>query len=429
MRVKYKLIKDLLIREDDCLAYLEKMSLKGWRLVKIGTTFFKFKKQKPQRLKYQFDYNLITDEYLESLLMDGYHFIDNYREIALFYNENVDAVDLQSDQTTRLMALKQKYKITFIILMFIGAIILLVSTDEMGVYSLFVRDSWGSILINLGMVISHYLCFILAAIFILDGIAQLMCRWSIARQLDDKSSLKKWIRSILFLEHVIVIIGLIMASFLFVDIAMNNPIALIGFGLWVLVFSIYGHYINKKVYLETDETKKRLKIVGAVVLVFVLAMIIQNIDFNGKPREIKSYQTGDDLSVDDDKSLIIKHTGVSSFNSDDVDFYESFYQCINDYVARYVFEESVCLVEHDSRIPTSKEIDEIVEKTGSWSTNDVQYLSYKEAIKKFNAFKSSSVDQCYYLNDEYVAIKDNLVLRFKVKDNVDIEQVLLFYFK
>ena len=42
MKVKYRLLNDSLLYEDECITYLEKMAQDGWYLVKVGTTFFKF---------------------------------------------------------------------------------------------------------------------------------------------------------------------------------------------------------------------------------------------------------------------------------------------------------------------------------------------------------------------------------------------------
>ena len=81
MKVKYRLLNDLLLYEDECITYLEKMAQDGWYLVKVGTTFFKFERRSPRKVKYQMDYNLLTPDYLEMITLEGYRFVDNYREI------------------------------------------------------------------------------------------------------------------------------------------------------------------------------------------------------------------------------------------------------------------------------------------------------------------------------------------------------------
>ena len=78
MKVKYRLLNDLLLYEDECITYLEKMAQDGWYLVKVGTTFFKFERRSPRKVKYQMDYNLLTPDYLEMITLEGYRFVDNY---------------------------------------------------------------------------------------------------------------------------------------------------------------------------------------------------------------------------------------------------------------------------------------------------------------------------------------------------------------
>lgn len=105
MKVKYRLLNDLLLYEDECITYLEKMAQDGWYLVKVGTTFFKFERRSPRKVKYQMDYNLLTPDYLEMITLEGYRFVDNYREISFFYNEDINAANLHTDEAARLMAL------------------------------------------------------------------------------------------------------------------------------------------------------------------------------------------------------------------------------------------------------------------------------------------------------------------------------------
>lgn len=56
------------------------------------------------------DYNLLTPDYLEMITLEGYRFVDNYREISFFYNEDINAANLHTDEAARLMALGNIYK-------------------------------------------------------------------------------------------------------------------------------------------------------------------------------------------------------------------------------------------------------------------------------------------------------------------------------
>ncbi|MCR1948119.1 DUF2812 domain-containing protein [Erysipelatoclostridium ramosum] len=50
MKVKYRLLNDLLLYEDECITYLEKMAQDGWYLVKVGTTFLNLNGGRPEKL-------------------------------------------------------------------------------------------------------------------------------------------------------------------------------------------------------------------------------------------------------------------------------------------------------------------------------------------------------------------------------------------
>ena len=65
MKYKYTFLKNRLFYDEILIPYLDRMSKKGWNLVSVNS-FFKFEKSS-QVYKYQVDYNLLTDDYLETL--------------------------------------------------------------------------------------------------------------------------------------------------------------------------------------------------------------------------------------------------------------------------------------------------------------------------------------------------------------------------
>ena len=149
MKVKYRLLNDLLLYEDECITYLEKMAQDGWYLVKVGTTFFKFERRSPRKVKYQMDYNLLTPDYLEMITLEGYRFVDNYREISFFYNEDINAANLHTDEAARLMALGNIYKSIHVFLIIGCALILLIINSSIWKMNLLViRYTLGSFFLN-----------------------------------------------------------------------------------------------------------------------------------------------------------------------------------------------------------------------------------------------------------------------------------------
>ena len=80
MKTKYMYIGFKFLEEDEKLEHLfEKQAKKGWMLEKIGMSFFKLKKTKPQQLKFFIDCHRPTDDYIYTLEQYGYHYIDNYK--------------------------------------------------------------------------------------------------------------------------------------------------------------------------------------------------------------------------------------------------------------------------------------------------------------------------------------------------------------
>lgn len=98
--------------------YLENMAEDGWLLTGIKGPFFKFKKIKPQKIKYSVDVigkissfdSKKSDElleYQEYCSAAGWNFICQAREIQVLYSkENTELVSIHTDET-------EKFKLVF----------------------------------------------------------------------------------------------------------------------------------------------------------------------------------------------------------------------------------------------------------------------------------------------------------------------------
>ena len=426
MKVRYRFINDLLMREKDCLTYLEKMAIKGWKLEKIGLIWFKFKKQTPKQLKYQFDYIPIEDEYLKILELDGYKFVDNLRDISIFYNENIEAPDLHTDKITKLMALKNNYKIVNIATIFILTLIFFImDKDPGGFYKIFVRDTIGSYILNSSLVFNRYLFNMLLFIFCLDGIIQLLSRCNLDLKIANKKSYDILIKYLFWFENIVSLLILLTIIIYSINIIFYNPKMLISLGICIIIYIPFYYFLNKIVYRENDYNIRIFKRIIAVSLFFVAMLVISNIDFSSKNDLVASkYQTAPQIENEQSKTLLISRFSIYGNDDKDTIFYETVYTCLNDYLADETFKELVCQGERESRMPFLVN-DEFVDD--SW-LEDKKYLSYDQAIKKFSKLENNYVDKCYYLNDEYYAIKDNKILITKLADGVDINNVLQDYF-
>ena len=428
MKVKYRLLNDLLLYEDECITYLEKMAQDGWYLVKVGTTFFKFERRSPRKVKYQMDYNLLTPDYLEMITLEGYRFVDNYREISFFYNEDINAANLHTDEAARLMALGNIYKYFHVFLIIGCALILLIINSSIWKMNLLViRYTLGSFFLNTKLFFGHYLYIFIALMFVIDGIAIFLMKLSINRQQENKKSLKKWIKLCFIIEKLIGLILLFILTLVIIDIVVYNLFVLIGLIIVIGGFEIYNYYINKKAYHEINSTLRRGKTAIAMVLVVVFVIAMQNIDFDINIKTIQPLQKGINVESTSTRSILVSNYVNTSYEGEQLIFLESKYECLNNYIANKVFEEIVCGVERDSRIPDETEIDAIVETTGEWSTNDVKYLNYLQAIKKFKYIQTEYADKCYYFDNTFVAIKNKQILLIVKKEDTKIDEILKYY--
>lgn len=428
MKVRYRIINDLLMREDDCVAYLEKMAVKGWKLEKVGLTWLKFKKQTSKQLKYQLDYTPLEDEYLKVLELDGYKFVDNFRDISIFYNENIEAPELHTDKVTKLMVLKNNYKLTNIAAIFIISLIFFImDKDPGGFYKIFVRDTVGSYILNSSLVFNRYFFDLLLFIFCLDGVIQLLCRYNLDLKIADKKSYDRLIRYLFWFENTVSLVILFLIIIYSINIAFYNPMKLISLGICALIYIPFGYFINKIVYRENDFDRRMIKRVLAVILFFAAIFIVDRIDFNSEDDLVFSkYQTAPQIKNEQSKTLLISRFSIYGSDDEDTVFYETVYTCLNDYLADETFKELICQGERQSRMPTI-EGDEFVVEDDSW-LEDKEYLSYNQAIKKFTKLENKYVDKCYYLNDEYYSIKDNIILITKLIDGINVNNVLEGYF-
>lgn len=430
---KYKFINDLLLDEEKCINYLQEMALKGWKLARIGSTFFKFKSIVPCELKYQIDYNKMSDDYLKVMEMEGYELIDNYREIKIFCNRNVFANDLHTDPKTRLLALKKLYRTSSILLLIFCAFVLNAISNPLGMYELLVRKTVGSYFIYLNFVLYHYLMKFVALGVFMEALIQLLIKLNLNRQLYDKKDLNNLIKYVLMFYKGFILFVLVFAGLLIVNIGMSKPIVLLAMIISLIIFSIYIYYVNKKAYQETNPVKRKLKMIMAVIVFFGVSLAFDQIKFNDKPTLAKSkFQNERYVQVEENNGLLVDLVsiyGTTSKEDGETTFVELFYTCFNDYVANEIFEEWICQNEQVTRIPSDEEIDKIVEKTGHWSTSDVEYLSYNQAVKKYTKIESNDIDLGYYLGNTYVMVKDNQVLRVIVKDEVNINEMIKYYFK
>lgn len=155
MKYKYTFLKNRLFYDEILIPYLDRMSKKGWNLVSVNS-FFKFEKSS-QVYKYQVDYNLLTDDYLETLDHLGYEHVCCMQDMHIYRNVNLDAEDLSSDEDVLCEAKLKMFKPWAIAMCILATMIFYGFTSF---FSWLYRFSWGSIFLNLNVcfIFFSYLC-------------------------------------------------------------------------------------------------------------------------------------------------------------------------------------------------------------------------------------------------------------------------------
>ena len=125
MRIsKNILLKEIPFEARDCHAlelYLSEMAAKGWMLDEIWIfNIFKFKRCEPKNLRFAVDiprlsdtcpdtslqnYELLFNEYIEICESSGWKHIDEDSEYQIFCTEDINVVDIQTDDSLKLDSL------------------------------------------------------------------------------------------------------------------------------------------------------------------------------------------------------------------------------------------------------------------------------------------------------------------------------------
>ena len=112
----YKRIPSSLIFEEEWIEYLNNMLKDGYKLNKVGYLYLRFE-ECHLPVKYQIDNTPLSDEYLETIQDMGYIHIGHHQDMQFFYNDDLNALDLQTDEEVHKQTLLKKHSKTKIILL------------------------------------------------------------------------------------------------------------------------------------------------------------------------------------------------------------------------------------------------------------------------------------------------------------------------
>lgn len=437
MKYKYKYIGAKFIEENERLERLfENQAKKGWMLEKTGILFFKFKKTNPQQLKFFIDYNRPIDDYIYSMEQCGYHYIDNYKILNIFYSYDLNIEPIQSDPIVKAMSRKELCKPWSIILFFILGLMIYGLSDLFDLSKIFFRTI-DHIILNFKSFLAYLLFKLLAISLIFNSITMLVFRIKCNRIIKGLYTPAIITQSIIYIHYFMDGFSLLYCIVILIIFSIGDVTILISCILFLAICILLNHYINKEIIKIESKLKRALFSIIAIILFIGTHSIISD-TFSSKiisDENSTAYQSDIYNYSDTQHELFYVssiHYGTSN-DKDEFDEYiqtyrETIYQCKNKAIAKSIFRALIRDTDYYSRIPSDEEIDRITDEKGSFSSyEDVPYYSYQKSIQNLKQHHYKNVDICYSYKNNYIAIKNNIVYDLSVKEGTDIEKLIDFY--
>lgn len=409
---------------------LQQKAKEGWILEGIRWNSLQFKKGEPQDVKYQIDYNIPNIEYKEILKEEGYEFIDNFNELYIYKNDNLEAEDLHTDEKTRLNAILKvfspKYTKTTCLLVFI-----LIALNYFWIDIVFKH-------LSIGQFFSSFSAFLLAGglitvilLIILTQVQQYTIKYCIQQKIDKNETNYLPFKICNICLIITQMILYILAIMIIADNLLNGSSILqflFEFILFFMSISAYQFIATKYCYRIEDTTKRRLATFLVLIVYMIVFVSISSIEFplqqvnsSIEPYQIKDYSYNQDNSIFvSDQSWAKEDDNLSTSE------YECIKTCLNEYVAQEVFKTELVYYEWISRMPSDEEIFEME----SFDSDDIPYKSYEEALKVMKVYQNDLVDICYYNDYFFIARKNKQIIISYMKDEKNyIDHVIKHYLK
>lgn len=437
MKTKYKLITMNTISDKHFTDYLQKQAKNGWMLEKTGSSFFKFRKTEPQDLRFFIDYERPIHSYLQVLEQRGYHFIDNFRIINIFYSDDINKEPIEKDAALLAAREKRLYHPGIIATFIISGLLLFFTCDIFGL-STYLFISKDHMILYFNKLIAYFILKFVSVFFIWQGIFLWLLRFKCSRESHNKQFPHGLFVGAAFISRlfdIIIFITLIVCIIIF---SMDLPFLLLAFFLYLILYCGISYCINKKIIKIENETKRKLLMI-VVLLFFIISYLTISSVFDRDEQcfpQSNGYQSAANNYESQSRTLLYNHetyyghdNDKDQLNSYIQTYSEDIYYCINEDIAQSVFAALIINADHDRRIPDMQEIDRITEEKGSFdSLKDVPFYNYEKSAAHLNAYHDQDYDLCYGYDDNYIVMKDKTVFSLQLKDDTDLHQLLDYYF-
>lgn len=408
MKYKYTFLKNRLFYDEILIPYLDRMSKKGWNLVSVNS-FFKFEKSS-QVYKYQVDYNPLTDDYLETLDHLGYEHVCCMQDMHIYRNVNLDAEDLSSDEDVLCETKLKMFKPWAIAMCILATMIFYGFTSF---FSWLYRFSWGSIFLNLNVCFIFFLIYVGCFLWLFAALFIYLKRRALKKRTYSYQKFK-YLDG--FVRIVIDILAILMIGMLFV-LKMNNLSSLLSFLGYFILITLFATIINTKIPLIKNPIKKKIAVIVSAAVFVGVYFLYNEIDFSKLDKQEMTITLPKNKRIDENNSNLLVDTttfiqkiGKDKDDGEAIYSFEGYYQCLNTFVSKNIFKELVLERERQTRMPSDKEIDQIVEEKGSWRSDEIGYNTYQNVLKKFKKRKSMYFDQVVEIGHYQLGIKGKKVL-------------------
>lgn len=255
MKTKYKLISINTISDKHFTDYLQKQAKNGWMLEKMGSLFFKFRKTEPQDLRFFIDYERPIHSYHQALEQRGYHFIDHFRIINIFYSDDITKEPIEKDAALLAARKKRLYHPGIIATFIISGLLLFFTCDIFGL-STYLFISKDHMILYFNKLIAYFILKFVSVFFIWQGIFLWLLRFKCSRESHNKQFPHGLFVGAAFISRlfdIIIFITLIVCIIIF---NIDLPFLLLAFFLYLILYCGISYCINKKIIKIENETKE-----------------------------------------------------------------------------------------------------------------------------------------------------------------------------
>lgn len=435
-KTKHERLDYQMIIEGTFDEYLNNKAKEGLIFHSIALEEVVFTVEEPCHKKYQIDYGAVDFEHHDHLEELGYKMAAMHKNIKVYVSDNIYAPDLHTDEIVRLKAAKHLVNkhplIWFSILLILCLPLFLIwcgLLDSM--------RSLGSILKYAEFIVCTSFLIIpyIGAVFV--TIQSLEIKRIVNRLMDDRevsykrlNFISKFIRKLMKICMPVLLIAILC----FIPFVLTDKY----YFLYVIIRSGVILILAYLSFLVMRKYRIDLKVIMAVfVVIYAIGYgLVQTNFFPSEPQKETQIITVDPYMSEDayyheEKHLLYSYMSYS-YNPEHLwnpIKYERFAVCAHEFLAKEIMKDDIVTYEKETRA-SNEYIEDILDKTGFYSSTDVKHKSYKEAFKTLKEYKHEFVDECYYNHHFLIARKDNkLLVSYMQEEDNYIDNVIEHYFK